>query len=148
MIDKDNLEEIRKEIDKLARARKKVIVKGKGIEFNRKILENKKVNILVMSHSDKKDKLRQRDSGLNQVLCKIAKDNNITIAFDFSELLKEKDKERALLLARLIQNIKLCRKYKTKFMLLSEHKDKNSLFSFLLTLGCDTKSAKEAISQG
>ena len=145
MIDKDNLEEIRKEIDKLARARKKVIVKGRNIEFNRKILENKKVNILVMSHSDKKDKLRQRDSGLNQVLCKIAKDNNITIAFDFSELSKEKDKERALLLARFIQNIRLCRKYKTRFILLSANKDKNSLFSFLLTLGCDTKSAKDAL---
>ena len=146
MIDTDNLEQANKEIDKIAKERKKVIVKGRDIEFNRKILENKKVNILVISHRNKKDKLRQRDSGLNHVLCKIAKDNNITIAFDFSELKEADKKERALLLARLIQNIKLCRKYKTKFIILSNNQDKDSLFSLLLTLSCDTKTAKDAIS--
>jgi RNase P/RNase MRP subunit p30 len=146
MIDKDNLEEIRKEIDKLAKTKKKIIIKGKSIEFNRKILENKKVNVLVMSHTEKRDKLRQRDSGLNQVLCKIAKENNITIAFDFSEIENLSKKDKALLLARFIQNIKLCKKYKTKFILISDKKDKNSLFSFLLTLGCDTKNAKEALN--
>jgi RNase P/RNase MRP subunit p30 len=144
MINTDNLEIARKEIDKLLKSKKKVIILGKSIEFNRKILENKKVNTLIISHKEKKDKLRQRDSGLNQVLCKIARENNITIAFDFSELEGEK-KEKALLLARLIQNIKLCRKYKTKFIILSNKKEKDSLFSFLLTLGCDTKTAKEAL---
>jgi RNase P/RNase MRP subunit p30 len=146
MIDTENIDNARKEIDKLHREKKKVIVLGKDIEFNRKILENKKVNVLLINHKGKKDKLRQRDSGLNQVLCKIARDNKIKIGFDFSELESISGKERALILSRLIQNVRLCRKYKTDFLLISNKKDKNSLFSLLLTLGCDTKTAKKSLN--
>jgi RNase P/RNase MRP subunit p30 len=146
MIETKNLEEARKTIDKLYKEKKKVVVKGKDAEFNRKILENKKVNILILEHENKRDKLKQRDSGLNQVLCKIARDNNIIIAFDFNEIAKGDSKEKAILLSRIIQNIKLCKKFKTKFILINiSDKDKTNLFNLLLTLGCDTKTAQEAL---
>ena len=121
------------------------IVQGKDISFNRKQLENKATGVLVLSHKDKKDKLKQRDSGLNHVLAKIAKDNSITLATDLQELTEEKDKKnKATILSRIIQNIKLIKKYKNKFKLLNAG-NKQQAFSFLLSLGLDTKKAKEAV---
>ena len=90
MINTDNPNEARKIIERESKSGK-VIVQGKSIDFNRIILENKKVDMLILSHTNKKDKLKQQDSGLNHVLCEIARKNNITLAFDFSELF---DKEK------------------------------------------------------
>ena len=93
-----NTEEARKLIEKKSKNKEKVIVQGKDIEFNRKILENKKVNMLILNHKIGKDKLKERDSGLNQVLCKIARNNNITLAIDFSEIRTDSKKEKAKIL--------------------------------------------------
>ncbi len=60
---KGSIKEVRKEIDKQAGEGKEVVVQGKDIAFNRLILENKKVSALILSHTDKKDRLKQRDSG-------------------------------------------------------------------------------------
>lgn len=121
------------------------IVQGKTIEFNRKALESKETQMLILNHKIGKDRLKQRDSGLNQVLCKIAKENNITLAFDLDELKEEKDKKnKATILARMLQNIKLIKKYKNRFKLLN-FKNKQQAFSFLLTLGLDTNMVKKAV---
>jgi len=121
------------------------IVQGKDISFNRKVLESKKTEMLILSHTDKKDRLKQRDSGLNQVLCRIAKDNNITLTIDLKELTEEKDKkERGKILARILQNIKLIKKFKNKFKLLNPW-NRSQAFSFLLSLGLPTNMAKEAL---
>ena len=146
IIDTHNLNEARKLIEKLANEKKEIIVKGKTIGFNRIILENKKVNMLILNHKTGKDKLKQRDSGLNQVLCKIAKKNNIVLAIDLNELKEEKEKkEKAKILARIIQNIKLIKKYKNELKLLN-FKNKSQAFSFLITLGLPTDQAKKAVS--
>ena len=122
------------------------IVQGKDISFNRKALESRKTSMLVLNHKFGKDKLKQRDSGLNQVLCKIARDNNITLAIDLKELTEEKDKKnKAIILSRITQNIKLIKKFKNKFKLLNQG-NKQQAFSFLLTLGLPTKQAKDAIN--
>jgi len=143
---KGSIKEVKKEIDKQAGEGKEVVVQGKDIAFNRLILENKKVSALILSHTDKKDRLKQRDSGLNQVLCKIAKKNNITLILNLKELKEEKDKKtRAEIVARVLQNIKLIKKYKNKFKLLN-YKNRKQAFSFLLTLGLPTKMAKEALN--
>jgi len=124
----------------------KQIVQGKDIAFNRKALENKKTSMLILNHINKKDKLKQRDSGLNQVLCKIAKDSNIILAIDLKELTKETDKKnKAIILGRIIQNIRLIKKFKNKLKLLNSG-NKQQAFSFLLTLGLPTKQAVEAVN--
>jgi len=144
---KGDIKETRKKIDEQARKGKKVVVKGRDISFNRLILENKKVRMLILSHINKKDKLKQRDSGLNEVLCKIAKQNNITLAIDLDELKKEKDKKtKAEILSRILQNIKLIKKYKNDFKILN-YKNKNQAFSFLLTLGLPTNFSKKAVEK-
>lgn len=147
IIDTEKLEEARKQIEKISREGGKVIVQGKSIDFNRIILENRKVNMLVLSHKNKKDRLKQQDSGLNHVLCNLAKENNITLAIDFKELLESDKKERALILARLEQNIDLMKKSKNKIKLVNKsERSSYDLFSFLLTLGMPTNMAKEAVN--
>jgi RNase P/RNase MRP subunit p30 len=122
---------------------KKSIVKGRDIAFNRKALENKKTSMLILSHKGTRDRLKQRDSGLNQVLCKIAKENDVTLAFDLDELRGDK-KQKAKLLSRMLQNIKLIKKYKNKFLLIN-YKNKKQAFSFLISLGLPTDMAKKAL---
>jgi len=143
IIKTESLEQVRKEIDKKARNNEKVIVQGRDIGFNRKILENKKVNMFILNHTNKKDKLKQRDSGLNEVLCKLARDNNITLAINFHELLSEDKKEKAKILSRIIQNIKLARKFKNKLILINNNKNKD-ISALLRVLSADTKMAEYA----
>ena len=125
---------------------KQKTILGKDISFNRKVLESKDTEILILNHKSGRDTLKQRESGLNQVLCKIAKDNNITLAINLKELTEEKDKKiKALLLSRIIQNINLIKKYKNSFKLLN-CKNKQQGFSFLISLGLDTNQAKKSVS--
>ena len=69
--------------------------------------------------SSKKDKTHYRISGLNQVLCKLAASNNITVGFSFSELLHASPRERKVLLGRMMQNMRFCKKYKVKTLFAS-----------------------------
>lgn len=145
MINTSSLNEARKQIQKLKKGKKQVIVKAQDEEFNRKILENPDVDILLSPEIHKrKDSLKQRDSGLNEILCKIAKRNNIKIGINPAELKKKKDKELASLLARIMQNIMLCKKAGTEIVIVGRY-DKKNAFSFLLTIGCSTSQAKRAI---
>ena len=60
-----------------------VIVKSFDEEISRACLENKNVDILIGSElSNDKDFIHFRKSGLNQVLCKLAKKNNVAIGLD------------------------------------------------------------------
>src|SRR3989344_7408011 len=91
------------------------IVEGGSEEKNRKAVEDKSTDILLSPERNaQNDKLSSRNSGLNQVLCKLAHDNKIAIGFSFSEILKSK--ERSVLIGRIMQNIKLCRKYKVRIV--------------------------------
>lgn len=145
IINTSNLQEARKAIDKANTEGKRVIILAQGSEFNRKILENPKVNVLLSTELKGKDKLKQRGSGLNEVLCKIAAENNIKIGINLKDLEKAKGKERAILLSRIIQNIKLCKKTGTEIEFFGEY-DKKNLFSMLLTLGASTEQAKNIVS--
>jgi len=138
-----NTEEARKLIEKASKNKDKVIVLGRDIEFNRKILENKRVSVLILNHKIGKDKLKERDSGLNQVLCKIARDNSITFAIDFNEIITNDQKQRAKILGRIKQNIKLIKKFKNKVIVINQPEDKLSLSALFRILGADTKLASE-----
>ena len=145
-INSENLEEVRKLADKKVKNKEKVVVLGRDIEFNRKILEMKKVNILILQHKIGRDKLKQRDSGLNEVLCEIAKKNNITLAINFSEIIESEGKERGKILGRIIQNIKLIKKHKNNLKIINKPEDKQNLSALFRVLGADTKLASEISS--
>jgi len=143
MIISESINEVRKQADKLAKNKEKIAVLGRDIEFNRKILEMKKVNVLVLNHKQGRDRLKQRDSGLNEILCEIARKNNIILTIDFSEFQVEDKKLQGKMIGRLIQNLKLMKKAGNKIEILNKPDDKKSLQAFLLVLGADSKLASE-----
>lgn len=146
IINTPSIDEARKLIEKLNRGKGKkeeIIVKAKDEEFNRKILENKDVNVLLSPELTGKDKLKQRGSGLNEVLCRIASKNKVKIGINIKDLTNATEKDKATLVSRIIQNIKLCKKAGTEIKLFGDYNKKDA-FSFLLTLGASTKQAKQA----
>ncbi len=145
IINTKNLNQVRKEIQKLKKENKKVVVLAQDSEFNRKIVEMSEVDILLSPElHDRNDKLKERDSGLNEILCRLAAKNQIKIGIDINKIKKLKDKDKAKVLARVSQNIMLCKKTKCDFVLVGSY-DKKDAFSLLLTLGASTKQAKEAL---
>ena len=148
IIQEKTIEEARKAIDKAFAKKNKneiIIVQARDAEFNRKILENKKISVLLSPELEGKDKLKERGSGLNEILCDIAAKNKIKIGINLNEITNKEPREKAILLSRIRQNIKLCKKSKTEIEILdkSEH-DKRDILSLLMSLGADTKLAKEA----
>ncbi len=142
-----SINEARKHIQKLKKEKpnEAVIVKAQNDEFNRKILENKDVNVLLSPElHNRKDKLKERDSGLNEILCRIAAKNNIKIGIDLDELKNKDKKEKAIILSRIMQNIMLCKKTGAELILVGEY-DKKNAFSFLITLRASTSQAKKAV---
>lgn len=65
-----------------------IIFSSNDDELNRKVLEKLKIQILLINQENRKDFQKQRNSGLNQVLTKIAKKNNIQIGINFDEIVE------------------------------------------------------------
>src|SRR3989344_7076646 len=103
---------------KLLQAAKEAKRKGKMAVYQpdtedmlRFALEKTQIDIIIgVEYVHNSDGLHYVRSGLDQVLCAIAKENNKTIAFSFKDILISK--KRAQLLARMRLNISLCEKYK------------------------------------
>lgn len=140
-----NLEQTKQLIKKAKE--KPIIVQAQDDEFNRKILEYGKFDILLDIHSGqpRKDKLKQKDSGFNEVLARIAAKNNISIGIDLEKLRDLEKKEKALAVGRIAQNISLCRKSKTQIALLNI-RDNRDARSFLMSLGASSEQAAKAIT--
>jgi len=97
--------------------------------------------ILGIEKIEEKDSLHQRNSGLNQVLCNLAKKNNISIGISFNDILYSAN--RGELLGRIMQNMVLCKKYKVNVVFASFAKEKydlrlrNDLEAFAKVIGID-----------
>jgi RNase P/RNase MRP subunit p30 len=111
-------------------------------ELNRKVLEKLPINILAISLSERKDFSKQRNSGFNQVMAKIANKKNISLGIFLDELVLSEKRER--ILARVIQNVFLCKKYSINIVFIEGKikRDLNLLKSFMLVLGLPTKLIK------
>ena len=84
----------------------------------RSALESRKTQILVDPHNNlEKDYMHSRRSGLDQVCCKLAKKNKISIVISYSSIKNSKD--RPLTLGKIAQNLRLCKKYKVPIILAS-----------------------------
>ena len=118
---------------------KQIIFSGSTDELNKKILEKENIHILLLNLSSRKDRMKQRDSGFNQVLARLAKKKEMTIGINLDEVINPKLKEKSEILARVKQNIKLCNKNKLKMKFISsEKRDKYNLKSLGLVLGMPT----------
>ena len=121
-----------------------IAVQGGNDKVNRASLATNKVDILIDPHlGQRKDNYHQRNSGLNQVLLNLAKTNKVAIGFSFKTILN--DKKRASNLGRIIQNIKLCRKYKVKMVILDyENRNEADVHSLFKVLGMTGKEIQES----
>jgi RNase P/RNase MRP subunit p30 len=103
--------EARRIVESLKKSKMKIAVVGGDDVFNRRVIETLKVDYLVSPEAgDGKDTLKQRDSGINHVVAKLAKAKSIAIVVDFCEVRKLSGKAKALRLEKIIQNVKICRK--------------------------------------
>ena len=119
-------------------------IKAQDDAFNRKVLEQHLCSILVSPEAhQRKESIKHLDSGLNHVLAAIAAKNKIAIGIDLEDIRHLAKKEKAQRLAKIRQNLKICRKTKTSFAI---HGSQEGDY-VLLSLGASTTQAKEAQAQ-
>ena len=97
---------VRKDILTICQASREAIERGANIVYGFELQETK-------------EKTHHRSSGLNQVLCKLATRKKVRIGFSFSTILNSTGQKRAILLGRMMQNIRFCTKYKTPMKIAS-----------------------------
>lgn len=138
LIQEDNFDKARKLIKE--NSNKKIIFASENDETNRKVLEKESIEILLLNQAGRRDFHKQRNSGLNQVLAKMAKKKNITIGINLDEIIKSSEKEKATILARVKQNIRICNKNKLKMKFIYKNQKRNilDLKSLGLVLGMPT----------
>ena len=140
ILTKDNFNKLKLKVEQ---AKKPIIFTSDDDEFNRKVLEKLKIQILLINQNNRKDFQKQRNSGLNQVMAKIAKKNNIQIGINLDEIIESKTKEKSKILARINQNIKLCNKHKIQMQFIGKQKRNiHDIKSLGLVLGMNTSIVK------
>ncbi len=127
------------------------IVEGTSDSTILKAVSDKKTDILVNVEKYRgKDSFHYRNSGLTHSVCMLAKKNRVAIGFSFSDILQSK--QRALLLGKMMQNIRLCRKYHLQMVFASfarnkhEMRDPKDMVAFARVLGMSPGEAKEALN--
>jgi len=144
LIQSETFNEARKEIRK--NKNKEIVFSGKDDDLNRKILEKESISTLLLNQKGRKDRMKQRDSGFNQVLAKIAKKKNVSIGINFDEIMASKGKNKAEILGRINQNVQLCKKNKLNMKFISSKskhtKDKHGLGALGFVLGMSTQMVK------
>jgi len=122
---------------------KQIIFSSNDDELNRKILEKEDINVLLLNQASRKDFQKQRNSGFNQVLAKLAKKKNIVIGINLDELINAGNKKiKSEILARIKQNIMLCNKNKLKMIFIGQKRNIYDLKSLGLVLGMPTWMTK------
>lgn len=135
----------------LSTARKKqsslIVHRSQGDD--RSIIEHGSIDLIYdLETSPRQDFLHHRNSGLNQVLCRLLQQKKIAYAIAFSTLLRATSPKRYILLGRIMQNILLCRKYKVPMVLASfaqtpfELRSAGELQSLGISLGMQPTEAK------
>jgi len=120
-----NFTKLKEEVKK--NKEKTIIFSSENDDLNRKVIEKLPINILLINLSNRKDYQKQRNSGFNQVMAKLAKKKNITIGINLDEIIQERDlKKKSELFARLKQNIMLCNKNKLKMKFISQKNNKRN----------------------
>lgn len=120
-----------------------IIFTSEDDNLNRKVLEKLKIDILLINQENRKDFQKQRNSGFNHVLAKIAKKNKIKIGINFEEVVNSNLKEKSKILSRIKQNIKLCNKNKIQMVFIGKSKrNLHDLKSLGLVLGMPSNMTK------
>ena len=138
-----------KELRFLAKIRKSfdfLLVRGGNLQLNRIACETPEVDILT--HPS----LGRKDPGINHIMAKRARKNEVAIEINFRELLTSSKRSRVETLRKMREIVKIAKKYKTPLLISSgaishwELKDPKVLISLGIALGLELKEAKKCIS--
>lgn len=128
------------------------LLAAKSSDSDRFFIESKKIRLIYgFEETNKRDYLHQRASGLNHILCELARTNNNVIGFSYGNLLGRDKNLTSLLIGRIMQNISLCQKYKVKTAIGSfsekpyELRAPHDIIGLFTMLGMDSKKIKESL---
>lgn len=140
-----------KNLNKVFKQSRLIVVKSS--DKDRYFIESKKTRAIYgFEETHKKDFLHQRASGLNHIMCELAKKNNVAVGFSYSLLFNKNPILASMIIGRMIQNISLCQKYKVKIVISSfsdkpfdmrSYYDTKSLF---VMLGMDREKINESLA--
>lgn len=133
LIQEKDFNKIKKKINQSKN--KEIIFSSDNDDLNRQVLEKSKINILLINQLGRKDFLKQRNSGLNSVMAKIAKENKIDIGINLNEIIQADKINKPRILARIKQNIKLCNKNKINMNFIYFNKENKRNLDNLKSLG-------------
>lgn len=123
-----------------------ILVHGGDYDVNRAAVETPEVDILLHPEMDRDD------SGFDHVMAKLAKENNVAIDFALNDVIYSYKKSRVKILAHLMKNAKIVKKYKTPFVLTSggystwDLRSPSEILSFGKILGFESSNIKKALS--
>ncbi len=139
-----NLSKLKNEI--MENKGKTIVFSSEDDELNRKVLEKFDLDVLLINLADRRDFQKQRNSGFNHVLGKIAKKRNVSLGVNFDEILNSDLKDKSEIFARLRQNIKLCNKNKLEMDFVMSKKNERDIYGLKalgLVLGMPTWMCKK-----
>lgn len=88
-----------------------VFVAARSSYNDKEVMEGALASLIFsFEESQRKDFIHQRASGLNHILCSLARKNSVSIGFSFSSVLHAKDKHE--ILGRITQNLRICKQFK------------------------------------
>lgn len=97
-----------------------VVATSTSLDMIREIVSSKDVDLFVdIATSTGRDHTHYRRGNFNQVFAKEAKNNEQSYLLDFNRILKIGGQKRALLLGRIMQNIRFCNKYDVPVLIAS-----------------------------
>ena len=107
-----------KKLKKIKNKIEGVFVAAKSSDKDMEIMEGSLANLIFsFEENPRRDFIHQRASGLNHILCSLARKNNIAIGFSSSSILNSKNTHE--ILGRIMQNLRMCRQFKVKTIIAS-----------------------------
>ncbi len=122
----------------------------KSSDKNHDNLEKRDFDVIFdLEMNPMKDTMHFRSSGLNQVLCNIAAKKKKIVGINFRNIIDAENKPK--IIGRIMQNIKLCKKYKTQMVIFSgakkalQMKGYHDLTSFMVVFGMKEEGTKKVL---
>lgn len=146
VIDETNPQLLRKEVQRHYRKVDLIMANGGDNNLNRIICETPQIDIINHPYRNK------RNSGLNHVLGKLLKENNISVNINFRDILEHRGFFRARIINQINQLLMLQRKYGFRCLLSSgsesfyDVKSPKSMLLLSQLLDMDMDYAKKCIS--
>ena len=123
-----------------------IAVVGGDLEVNRAAVETPEVDLLLRPWEGR------QDAGVNHVVARLAKKNNVAILFELEPLMHAAKRGRSELFERYERTARLLRKYHAPFVIASgarsawDLRGPSELVSFGRLLGFDDKQIQESMS--